>query len=197
MKKERHHHGQLREALILAGFALMEQGGPEALTLRKCAARAGVSHAAPAHHFRGLISLKAAIVARGFQIFTETMQAHRNGSAPSPRAQLLAICDGYLAFARAHAALFRFMFQDFGDAITQINPWVQEELTLHSATAFGELRQACAPFAPLNGHVQGTEVAVWSLVHGYAMLFSGSSTPETPLGSPPDFAQILPDFPLR
>ena len=42
----------------------------------------------------------------------------------------------------------------------------------------------------------GTEVLVWSLVHGYAMLFASSANRDTPDGPVPDFARILPDFPL-
>ena len=63
--KKPHHHGNLREALIRAGLVRLEKDGPDAMTLRKCAARAGGPHAAPAHHFNGLISIKGAITARG------------------------------------------------------------------------------------------------------------------------------------
>ncbi len=196
MSKDKHHHGDLREALIRAGIALMQAGGPEALSLRKCAAQAGVSHAAPAHHFNGIISLKAAIVARSYKIFTETMQAHRAGK-DDPRVRLVAICDGYLDFARRHTALFKFMFQEFSGDIEAINAPILAELEKQSGAAYNELAQACAPFAPVSGAAGSTEVMVWSLVHGYAMLFASGSKAATPAGPPPDFAQILPDFPLR
>ena len=197
MAKHTHHHGDLREALITAGIALLEEGGIEALTLRKCAARAGVSHAAPAHHFNGLISLKAAIIARCFRMFSETMLDYRSRAAAAPRAQLLAICEGYLAFVRAHAALFQIMFQPKPEGVEQVNPKILEELNIESTNAFMILQAACAPFAPLSGHDQGTEVMVWSLVHGYAMLFANQPGEETPAGPPPEFARILPDLPLR
>jgi len=196
MSKDKHHHGDLREALIVAGIELMEAGGPAALSLRKCAAKAGVSHAAPAHHFNGIVSLKAAIVARSYLIFTQTMQTHR-ANITEPRARLLAICEGYLSFARRHGALFQFMFQPLPENHAQINPDVLAELERHSTRAYGELEQACAPFAPLNGQAGGIEVMVWALVHGYAMLFASAPEGKTPAGTPPDFAQILPIFPLR
>jgi len=199
MSKEHHHHGNLRTALVNAGVTLMEQGGPDALTLRKCAALAGVSHAAPAHHFNGLISLKAAIVAHSYQLFTGTMQAH-SANATTPRARLVAICAGYLAFARQHPALFRFMFQAFPAGASAINPPILQELATNSAAAYKVLQDACAPFQPVGGQVEGAEVLVWSLVHGYAMLFASTQAPGTPTGTPtglvPDFADILPEFPL-
>ena len=197
MKKPKHHHGHLREALILAGLELLEEGGPGAMTLRKCATRAGVSHAAPAHHFSGLISLQGAIIARGYRIFTQEMRSHRAKAGPESRAQLLAICEGYLAFARQHGALFRFMFQDFSEAQKQVDGVVLEEVNTESTAAYMELRNACAPFEPVGGVQQGIEALVWSLVHGYAMLFSANQRNETPAGPMPDFAQILPKFPLR
>ena len=84
-QKRPHHHGNLREALIIAGLELMEEGGPDALTLRKCAKRAGVSHAAPAHHFNGLTGLKAAIVARGHRLFSDFIR--KAGAEASDRSE--------------------------------------------------------------------------------------------------------------
>jgi len=197
MTKDQHHHGDLREALILAGIEILEEGGLEALTLRKCAAKAGVSHAAPAHHFKGLISLKAAIVARCYRIFSESLITHRDLASTTPRAQLQAVCEGYLAFVRGHGALFQIMFQPKPEGLDQINPSILEEVNAESTKAYMVLRGVCAPFAPVGGHEQGTEVMVWSLVHGYAVLFANKTNEETPAGALPEFACILPDLPLR
>ena len=68
------HHGNLKESLVLAGMQLLEDEGLEALTLRRCAVLAGVSHAAPAHHFDGLKGLKTAIATRGYAIFEQMMK---------------------------------------------------------------------------------------------------------------------------
>ncbi|MBL1436499.1 MAG: TetR/AcrR family transcriptional regulator [Rhodobacteraceae bacterium] len=197
MSPEKHHHGNLREALITAGIELLETGGLEALTLRKCAAKAGVSHAAPAHHFNGLISLKAAIIARCYRMFSASMDAKSRQAEASPRAQLLAICEGYLAFSRDHGALFQIMFQPKPKALANVNPQILDELNAESSKSYMILRTACAPFAPVGGHDQGTEVMVWALVHGYAVLFANQPDKETPAGTLPEFAHILPDLPLR
>ncbi|HET7886690.1 MAG TPA: helix-turn-helix domain-containing protein, partial [Bradyrhizobium sp.] len=42
-----YHHGNLRRALIDAGFGLIEQGGIAQLSMREVARRAGVSPGAP------------------------------------------------------------------------------------------------------------------------------------------------------
>ena len=57
-----YHHGDLHAALLEAAGQILEERGPEGLTLRAAAQRIGVSHGAPAHHFgdkRGLLTALA------------------------------------------------------------------------------------------------------------------------------------------
>ena len=72
-----YHHGDLREALIKAGRAILEKDGVEALTLRACARKAGVSHAAPQHHFASINDLLAEIAATGFEDFVKALDGVR------------------------------------------------------------------------------------------------------------------------
>ncbi len=196
-KQRPHHHGNLREALITAGLDLMEEGGPDALTLRKCAKRAGVSHAAPAHHFNGLISLQAAIIARGHQKFADSMHHAAQQAAPCPQAQLNAICAGYIDFARNHSAVFKFMFLPHDVAMDSLDATTQQELIRDSQASYQILRNACTPFEHNDSVGVSTEIMVWSLVHGYAMLFSSPDKTETPSGPIPEFSQILPKLKLK
>ncbi|MBY6005014.1 TetR/AcrR family transcriptional regulator [Salipiger bermudensis] len=59
--RESYHHGQLREALITAADDILHEGGIEGFSLRKAAARAGVSPGAPAHHFKSVNGLLTAV----------------------------------------------------------------------------------------------------------------------------------------
>ena len=63
-KKTPYHRPGLREALVSAGRTLLEEKGLRGFTLRECARRAEVSHAAPAHHFASINDLLAEIAAR-------------------------------------------------------------------------------------------------------------------------------------
>ena len=56
-----YHHGNLRQVLIDATLALIEEGGPEAVTVREAARRAGVSPGAPFRHFPTRTSLMTAV----------------------------------------------------------------------------------------------------------------------------------------
>lgn len=192
-----HHHGNLRNALISAGLELLQEDGADALTLRKCAALAGVSHAAPAHHFNGLISLKVAIIARGHVLFAAMMRQSCDQADASPHSQLNAICDGYISFARSHTALFRFMFHPHGDIPIGIDKTTLAEIRQASFASYDLLHRACLPFEHEGKATVNTETMVWSLVHGYAMLFVGAGAAQSPGETVPDFSKILPKLRLK
>jgi AcrR family transcriptional regulator len=61
-----YHHGDLRAALLAAAERELAANGVESFTLRGCARRAGVSHAAPAHHFPD-VRLLTEMAIMGFQ----------------------------------------------------------------------------------------------------------------------------------
>jgi len=176
-----HHHGNLREALIGAGLALLARDGIAGLSLRKCAALAGVSHAAPAHHFDGVAGLLDAIAARGFTMFADAMEEEAARGPDEPRARLEAICLAYFDFAKAHPDLFDLMFR-------QVWPLGgrSEELGVAGARAYGVLATACAPFVPAGTEPGVIETQVWSLIHGYAVLALvgklGRNRPVAPVG---------------
>jgi len=192
-KQKPHHHGNLRRALIDAGLEILHDNGLSALTLRACAARAGVSHAAPAHHFAGLPGLKAAIAAIGFRELTESMLAARGTAGSDPRDRLLAICEGYLAFAMEHPPLFQLTFN------TGVDFRLDPDLTTNAREAFSVLAETCAPFhSPGNGKPGGTEMMIWSQVHGFASLKLANciGPPDAP-SSLLEFADFLPDLELK
>ena len=151
-----------RDALIEAGLTLLIEEGPKGLTLRRAAARAGVSHAAPAHHFKGLPGLQTAIATRAFAIFTEAMIRRRDRAEATPFGRLLGICEGYLDFATERAGLFHVMFN-----CPDLNP-ADPALQREREAAYSVLRAACLPFTGQADRL--TEGLVWSSVHGYAML---------------------------
>ena len=160
-----HHHGNLREALIEAGLSLLNSEGTSGMTLRKCAALAGVSHAAPAHHFKGLPGLLDAIAARGFNQFADAMEARAADGPDAPWARLEAICIAYYHFAVANPAVFDLMFRQIWDLAG-----TSEELGVAGARAYRVLADACAPFVAKDSDPTIVETQVWGLVHGYSTL---------------------------
>jgi AcrR family transcriptional regulator len=163
-EKSRHHHGNLRSALVDAGISLLKEGGLSALSLRKCAALAGVSHAAPAHHFGNVEGLRAAIAEEGFHRFRLSMLDHADRGPQTPRARLHGICHGYIAFARNEPALFDLIFS------FRVGSPVLGKVGADSSVAYQVLRDTCAPFVPEGTDPEVIETQVWSLVHGLSLL---------------------------
>lgn len=192
-KNKPHHHGNLRETLIEAGVEILLHEGLQALSLRACAARANVSHAAPAHHFKGLAGLQAAIAARGYRGLTSRMQAQLEGASADPHARLFAICEGYLGFAQENSSMFQLMFN------TGLEFGMDTDLTTNSGAAFRVLTDACAPFNPPGAGKQGsTELMIWSLVHGFANLkLSNCLGPSHAQTDRLGFVDVLPRLALR
>src|SRR5262245_3431916 len=70
-RRDSYHHGDLRAALLKAAEAELAENGIEGFTLRGCARRAGVSHAAPAHHFKDVRAILTELAADGFEKLAE------------------------------------------------------------------------------------------------------------------------------
>ena len=162
--KDKQHHGNLKEALVLAGMQLLEEEGLAALTLRRCAAMAGVSHAAPAHHFDGLKGLKTAIATRGYAIFEKMMRDGVSAAGSDKNAQAFGLCLGYIRFATEHNALFNLIF-DSPDKFNRSPEWVEA-----STSARQVLNDISSNFVDGAGGPSATEVTLFALVHGYSKL---------------------------
>jgi AcrR family transcriptional regulator len=168
-EKSGYHHGALRQALLEGALAILEEEGQEALTLRRLAARIGVSHAAPAHHFPSATALRTALAVIGFERFSAAMAEQRANAEAGPASQLRAAEAGYLRYASENPALFRLMFDksrvDYADPA----------LGSAASAAYGHLAEVSAPAAIRLGMDSASgrglvEGLVWSQVHGRACL---------------------------
>lgn len=189
-----YHHGNLREALVRAGLEILAEGGVEALTLRGCAARVGVSHAAPKNHFASMDALEAAIVAEGHRRLSATMRDALAAAGNSPRARLVAAAEGYLVFALANPALFQLMFGlRRGGACRREGEEAGDE-------SYAILKEVCAPLAArINGVAVSratVETMVWSYVHGYVSLAVNARLrrAEAEMGRVPGIGEAMPYF---
>jgi AcrR family transcriptional regulator len=165
LEKSPYHHGDLREALLLAAEAALNDMAVEEVSLREIARRAGVSHAAPKHHFASLGQLFAEVAARGFENFYDAIEdaADRNADQ-SPRARVVAMGRAYLRFAADNPAIYSLMFGKRDNVIL-----TTPRLTMAMLTAWGQLEgQVSKMIGDLRAHYGA--VTVWSAVHGLAML---------------------------
>ncbi len=161
---EGYHHGDLPAALLAAAATLIEEAGPEAFTLRACARRAGVSHAAPAHHFRDRAGLLSAYTATVFDDFTAAMQGRLESAGDDAFLRLKAIGRAYIDFARARPGAFRLMFR------AELLDMEHQALKDAADRSFGVLAMTVAALVPDPARVQPLAVMTWSMVHGFATL---------------------------
>ena len=105
-----YHHGDLREQLLRAGEQALAEMPVEQVSLREIARRAGVSHAAPKHHFASMGELLGEIAARGFVKFVASLdEAAKNSTTQTAEQRLLAMGWAYLRFAEANPAIYALM----------------------------------------------------------------------------------------
>ncbi|MFE5137613.1 TetR/AcrR family transcriptional regulator [Streptomyces fagopyri] len=154
-----YHHGDLRRAILSAALDVIAAEGPSALSLRDLARRAGVSHAAPAHHFKDRTGLLTAIAAEGHGLLAATL---------TEAADLREAGVHYVRFAREHPAHFQVMFTP------ELLRADDVELTTARALTAESLRRAVAARRPgPDVDPRLAPVAAWSLAHGFATLLLG------------------------
>lgn len=74
MEGKSYHHGDLRHSLIEMGIEIIKQEGEEALSLRKVAAKCGVSNAAPYAHFKNKNEFLVAIQRHIMYLFATSLE---------------------------------------------------------------------------------------------------------------------------
>lgn len=167
-KRRRYHHGDLRRTLLEAAERELEDKGIEGFTLRGCAKRAGVSHAAPAHHFKDANALLSVLAAEAFARLTEAMEDRQAAAAPEPRARMVAAGLAYLDFALARPAMLRLMFAS--ERPDHETPELKEE----AGKAFDLLVRSVKALRTEDGRkdsgLNEEVAAIWAVVHGLAEL---------------------------
>jgi AcrR family transcriptional regulator len=109
-----YHHGDLSRALIDAARRLLEAEGPSALSLRAVAREAGVSPAAPYHHFKDKGELLDAVAREGWMMLDQSI-VKAKAEAPDIHHAMTEIGVAYVVFATENPALYRVMYDTARD----------------------------------------------------------------------------------
>jgi AcrR family transcriptional regulator len=164
-----YHHGDLANALLRSARVVLNQKGIHGLSLRACAAHAGVSHAAPTHHFKSLRGLLTELAAIAYDEFATALQTeYKHVIHKPPRIRLQSVCQAYVDFSIKEPRLFELMFSSI--PLDYENP----RLKSSSGEAYQQLMGIVHPLFDANemneDQREQTEILVWSVVHGYASL---------------------------
>ena len=159
-----YHHGDLRRALVDAARRLLEAEGPSALSLRAVAREAGVSPAAPYHHFKDKAELLDAVASEGWDILGAQMLEGK--SSAEGLHQLTALGIAYVCFARENPALYRVMYDAARDKET-----LPEEVQNDKDSAYCMVRDTMIEHGadPTDEiHLELASTAAWCGAHGLA-----------------------------
>ena len=167
-KDRPYHHGNLRSALLAATVEEIAAVGTAGVSLRALARRAGVSHAAPTHHFGDKRGLFTALAAEGFAL----LHARTAAQLGQPGA-LIETGLRYIEFALDHPAHFEVMFDT-----TLVDP-LDPDLVRERGTTFDVLYQALRTGTGVadEAEVVAQGMAAWVMVHGVATLWLSGNLP--------------------
>jgi AcrR family transcriptional regulator len=181
-RSDSYHHGDLRRAVFDALTATVVEVGPANISLREVARRAGVSHAAPAHHFGDKRGLLTAFAAEGHRLLAEALSQ----ASASTGGDFAAVGLAYVQFALEHRAHFEVMFDP--ELLRRDDP----ELLAAAKLSSGHLRAGADGEAasPATEDVDALMIAAWSLVHGFATLWLTGNIPAE-LGPPDALARRI------
>lgn len=157
----RFHHGDLKRALLDAGFELLDRNGVEAVTTRAVARQAGVSHAAPKNHFSSRSALLTAMAA---VVFTDLLDQIHQRLRLTTTNRVLVIADALMDFGFEYPARYLLIWRK--DLVDHENP-----LLLSVMDKIYDL--LCAEIELINDDEMDVDthaVALWSMIHGYVDL---------------------------
>lgn len=159
-----YHHGDLRRALVDAARRILEAEGPTALSLRAVAREAGVSPAAPYHHFKDKAELLDAVAAEGWTMLDAAMAQAK--TTASRREAMNALGVAYVCFARENPALYRVMYDTARDKES-----LPEAMQKGEDSAYCKVRDTLVEAGANRDATVDLElatIAAWCAAHGLA-----------------------------
>lgn len=165
--KDKYHHGHLAESLLDAVDEIASQFGIEAVTLRACARKVGVSPSSAFRHYADKRALLTAFAARALTQLADAMEQAKHRARAENTASFHAVGMAYIRFALEKPAFFRAMWRE--EVIYSQDPdYLVAASRLADYLKEGFLKsiedEDPDAFSP-------KELLAWSSVHGLAALF--------------------------
>lgn len=164
-----YHHGNLRNQLIESGILLISEEGVKGFSLRKVAAKCGVSHAAPYSHFKDIEGLNHAMGEYVTEKFTKKLAASMEGQQNNCIAVTL-LGNAYIDFFSENPHYFQFLFYNSNLTIDLDSDENDDypPFALFKKTAY----QMFCDMGLAKDTYLNNLLALWSMVHGIASLLT-------------------------
>ncbi|GAA2271373.1 hypothetical protein GCM10010145_54560 [Streptomyces ruber] len=173
VRNRRGEGGRLREDIVDAAAALLDETGDErSITLRSVARRVGIAAPSIYPHFPDQPAIMLAVVRREFAALEAHLRAAAREAGDGPRARLYALCRAYLAYAQDHPGRYRTMFGGLWMPTLGDSSLTEEELTTLGDGALRLLGDALADCVAAGqssaADPQLDAVTLWVCLHGLA-----------------------------
>ena len=171
-KCKAYHHGDLRNALIIAAAELIEENGTLDFSLAEASRRAGVSSAAPYRHFKDRDALLEAVAELAFLGLTEDSNAVAAEHADGSEECILALGRTYIAYLLEHPQFYNLMW---GENAAQVPP---DDSRLTTSGFYVLVRQVqlwCEQQGVEGQDALELAVKLWCMAHGLASLAMNNS----------------------
>ena len=177
-KKQAYHHRDLRKALVAAALEALPEVGAAGLSLRDIARRAGVSPAAPYHHFPDKDALLAVVAGECAQHLLDALEAATAQAGDDQRRRFQLTGIAFVRFAVLHPAHFRAL--ELPDMLAKMPKEIRRRFDAFYAEEGRRMREAqrAGLIAPLP--FERLILAATALVHGLAHMIINGATDARP-----------------
>ncbi|MFN3257072.1 MAG: TetR/AcrR family transcriptional regulator [Ilumatobacter sp.] len=178
-----YHHGDLPSALRAATAELVAERGPGGFSLREVARRAGVSHAAPAHHFGDSRGLLTSVATEGLAALADALGDATSSAGLDARSRFAACAVAYVGVARSNPGHYAVMLDE--TLHDPDDPHLQAEglrAFMHLVSTVEAVRDEVNP----GLDVDAAAILAWSSIHGLVELDGVMSKIAENLGAPPE-----------
>lgn len=167
----------VRRAVLNAALQIIAEEGPDAVSMREVARRAGVSHQAPYHYFGDRAGIFAAISEEGFTQFAQAFESSLQSRDP-----LVDCLHTYVLFAIEHKGHYRVMFrQDICGVPTHEHTRAAAD---RAFLALLDLANLVDPNNSQSAHPLVLPTTLWAHAHGLAtLLIDGPLLAKLPPGT--------------
>jgi len=155
--------------MLAKALELVEEHGPDGVSLREVARRVGVNHRAAYRHFDDKRALTAAIAEQGYLALAVALEVSwAKSEKKGPRARVLALMDAYLSFALESPARYRITF---GRRVNEDGSYpALEAIAERGYTVLLKALAGMRRAPPSREQIRDMGFSLWALAHGYLRL---------------------------
>jgi AcrR family transcriptional regulator len=160
---------QTAERIARVALAILEEEGPEAVSMRRVAQAVGITPMAIYHHFPSREALLNTITDREFAKLLTHIQSHPIRG--NTEARLLAVMEGYVDYAFAQPRVFDFVFSKIRPGARQFPQDFRERRSPTLNPVADLIAEEMAKGSLKKDDVWEVALGLWAHIHGYVVLY--------------------------